>query len=132
MVRRRGRRALVDQRQVVRVLAVARVGIGVAATVLPGTVGSLLFGPKADSGALRLVTRAFGARDVVLGLGTLRALDQDIDAAGWARASAASDAADAVAALIAARSVPAARALLGAGSAVVAATAGYRASSRLG
>jgi hypothetical protein len=123
---------MVDQRQVVRMLAVARVAIGVAATAMPGVTGSLLFGPKANSPALRLVTRSFGARDVVIGLGTLRALDQDVDAAGWARASAASDAADAVAALIAARAVPTARALLGAGSAAVAAIGGYRAASRLG
>ena len=87
-------------------LAAARVAIGVLAVVAPGPAGAMLFGGNANSPALRLVTRSFGARDIVLGLGTLRALDQDVDAAGWARASAASDGADAVAALVAAAPHP--------------------------
>ena len=113
-------------------LAAARVAIGVLAVVAPGPAGAMLFGGNANSPALRLVTRSFGARDIGLGLGPLRALDQDVDAAGWARASAASAGADAVAARGAARRIPAWRAVLGAGSAAVAATAGYRAASRLG
>jgi hypothetical protein len=121
-----------DQRQVVRVLAAARVGVGVTAFMAPRLAGSFLFGPHADTPALRLVTRAFGARDVILGMGTLRALDQDADAAGWARASAACDGADAVATLLAARGLPAGRTLLGGASAVAAAAAGLRAAARLG
>jgi hypothetical protein len=122
----------VDQRQVVRVLAVGRVAVGVVAFVAPRHAATMLFGREADSPALRAVTRSFAARDLVLGLGTLRALDQDVDAAGWARAGAASDAADAVIAIASARGLTRWRALAGAASAVVAATAGYRAASRLG
>src|SRR5690606_2529086 len=89
-----GRINTMDQRHVVRMLAMVRIAIGVVAFVAPRRAGALAFGARTPSPAFEQVTRAFGARDVVLGVGTLRALDRDVDAEGWARMSAAGDASD--------------------------------------
>ena len=72
---------------------------------------SLLFGSRAPRGTLTMATRMLGARDLVLGLGTLRALDRDADAATWAKASAGADAGDAVAAFLVLGAIPTSRAL---------------------
>ena len=112
-------------------LAVTRVAVGAIALVAPRRAGSLVFGPRGHDGATAVVVRTFAARDLVLGLGTLRALDRDIDPATWAKASAAADAADAVSTLLGIRSLPPLRALAGALSAATAATTGLRAASRL-
>jgi len=120
-----------DQRHVVRLLAVARVAIGVVAIAAPRRAGSLVLGSRGRDRGVALIVRAFGVRDLVLGLGTLRALDQDADPATWAKLSAACDAADAAAALLAAPALSPARVVLGAGSATTAAALGARASNRL-
>lgn len=121
-----------DQRHLVRLLAVARVAIGVVALAAPRRAGALVLGPRGHDRGVALLVRAFGVRDLVLGLGTLRALDRDEDPATWAKLSAACDAADAAATLLAAPALPASRVVLGAGSAATAAALGARASTRLG
>jgi len=121
-----------DQRHVVRLLAVARVAIGVVALTAPRRAGALVLGARGRDRGVALLVRAFGVRDLVLGLGTLQALERDADPATWAKLSAACDAADAAATLLAAPALPATRVVLGAGSAVTAASLGARASTRLG
>jgi hypothetical protein len=120
-----------DQRQVVRLLAVARVAVGAIAFAAPRRAGSIVFGGRSRDGAMAVVVRTFAARDLILGLGTLRALDRDVDPVTWAKASAAADAADAVAALLGLGSLPTPRALAGATSALTASITGFRASTRL-
>jgi hypothetical protein len=122
----------VDQRQIVRMLAVGRVAVGVAALVAPRRSAAAVFGPSASTRAVAVVMRSFAARDLVLGLGTLRALDQDRDPKSWVQASAAADAVDAFAALTGVRSFSTARTLAGAASATAAALLGVRAADRLG
>jgi hypothetical protein len=119
-----------DQRQIVRMIAVGRVVIGVLALAAPRRIDSSLFGVR-SSGALTMATRMLGARDLVLGLGTLRALDQDVDPATWAKAGAAADGADAVAAVLALGRVPASRALPTTIVAAASAALSARASTRL-
>lgn len=121
-----------DQRHVVRMLAMVRIAIGVVAFVAPRRAGALAFGAQTPSPAFEQVTRAFGARDVVLGVGTLRALDRDVDAEGWARMSAACDASDVAASLLWVRRGSTWRAVVAGTTAAAAATLGWRASSRLG
>jgi hypothetical protein len=120
-----------DQRQIVRMIAAARVAVGIMGLVAPRRAGALVFGPRGRDGAVAVMVRVFAGRDLVLGLGTLRALDRDADPAGWAKAAAAADALDATAAVLGLRAIPPARALLGATSAATVAALGARASTRL-
>ena len=121
-----------DQRQIVRLIAAGRVALGVLALLAPRTTTSLMFGARSPRGALTMATRMLGARDLALGLGTLRALDQDADPASWAAASAAADAVDAVAAVSVLRAIPRSRALPTVAAAGAAAVLGARAATRLG
>ena len=121
-----------DQRQIVRLIAVGRVALGVTALVAPRRLGALAFGAPRAAGALVMATRMLGARDLVLGLGALRALDQDIDAPTWARAGAAADAADAAAALLSLGRIPARHAVPTVAVAAGSAIASFRAAPRLG
>ncbi|MBI2708650.1 MAG: hypothetical protein HYX34_03020 [Actinobacteria bacterium] len=86
-----------DELALARTIAYGRLGFGAAVTLaphraLPGMVGR-------DPGALIGLVRMFGARDAILALGTLRALDRGDHAGGWLLASAAADTADAAQAL---------------------------------
>jgi hypothetical protein len=120
-----------DQRQVVRMIAAGRVVLGVVATTAPRRTAALAFGAERSRGALTMATRMLGARDLVLGLGTLRALDRNADPAGWATAGAVADAIDAVAALSVIRTVPASKVAASFLAAAAAAILGTRAAPHL-
>ena len=79
-----------------RGVALARVGIGVVATLAPATASQLQFG-SAPPGQVAAV-RMLGARDLALGLGALLAAGQGgAGFRGWVEAGALVDAVDAVA-----------------------------------
>ena len=82
-------------------LAGGRIAIGVLSLVAPGLVGRAMMGPEGDSGGARLVLRVVGARDLVLGIGVLGALDRNAPVGGWLRASAVVDGLDAAGSLLA-------------------------------
>ncbi|MGZ4757909.1 MAG: hypothetical protein ACXV95_02500, partial [Acidimicrobiales bacterium] len=63
-----------DHRQLLRTVAAGRVVAGVALVALPGTSANLWIGPVAKDPAVKVVVRALGARDLVIGLGTMHAL----------------------------------------------------------
>jgi len=92
-----------DYRQLMRFLAAGRVVIGVAMVLLPSRVARVWAGPDAGAGAVTQITRALGVRDLVLGAGTLRALESGEPARTWVSAGAVSDAVDAAAAGLAGR-----------------------------
>jgi hypothetical protein len=74
-------------------IAAGRVAYGLACMTIPRTVTGPA-GARAE-GPLTWMTRAFGVRDVILGTGTLLALQGDRDAAiRWVELSAAADALD--------------------------------------
>lgn len=80
----------------IRGIALARVAIGVAATLAPVTAGRFQFGAATPVEAITV--RMLGARDLGLGLGALLAAPHDSAALrGWAEAGALADAVDAVA-----------------------------------
>lgn len=77
-------------------IALARIAIGVAATLAPGAASRIQFGSA--SPAQTLTIRMLGARDLGLGLGALLAARHDSAALrGWAEAGAIADAVDALA-----------------------------------
>jgi hypothetical protein len=99
--------------------------VGAAFVVLPGLAGSAWIGSDARRRPVKVLARAFGARDLAIGLGTAIALDRGAPVRGWIEAGALSDGLDTAASLLAGNSIPPAIrwpcVALGAGSAALAA-----------
>ncbi len=88
-----------------RALAVGRCAVGTSLLVAPRTIGALWLGDSAGPGGVPLL-RALGVRDLVLGLGTLDALDTEGPAQTWVAAGATADAVDAAGLILAASATP--------------------------
>jgi hypothetical protein len=83
-----------DAVRLAKCAAAARIAAGVAFAAAPRRLGGVLVGQDAGSAGARLFIAAFGARDVLLGAGTLQALHAGRPAR-WSMAScAAADAFD--------------------------------------
>ncbi len=95
----------VNNRQVAIGLAGVRIGIGTALMVAPRFAGRLWVGPGVEGHGSRVLARALGARDVVLGYRTLRAALDGEEVAGWLQLGAMADAADTAAAIVAYRGI---------------------------
>jgi hypothetical protein len=95
--------------------------VGAAFVVAPALFGRSWIGPDAKRRPVTVLARAFGARDLALGLGVAVALDRGGPVRGWVEAGVLSDALDLCATLLAGDSIhPAIRwpcAALGASSA---------------
>lgn len=77
-------------------IALARIGIGIAATLTPGWVARVQFG--ADSPAMRITVRMLGARDLALGAGELLSSRHgSASRRAWVEAGGVADAGDAAA-----------------------------------
>jgi len=102
-----------------------RMAVGAAFVLAPGLAGRLWVGADAGRPAAKVLARAFGARDLALGLGVVIAIDRGAPVRGWLEGSALSDAVDFLAGLAAGAALPPATRrgvlALGAGSAAVAA-----------
>lgn len=92
-----------DQRQLARILNGGRCDrCRVGAT---GFVGSRWYADDTTGKGTFVATRAFGARDLALGLGTIGALDAGEAADRWLRMGVVCDAVDAAATLLATRHI---------------------------
>ena len=87
-------------------LALVRVGIGLAAWILPDHLTDPWVGPSTDPKTRAVLSRALGARDVALGAGALLAARNHKGVRGWVEAGGLADAGDLVATLIAFRRLP--------------------------
>ena len=76
-----------------RALAAGRVAIGASLCAAPGLAAGWV-GFDARAPGARVITRALGARDAALGLGTLAAAHDATELRHWLVASSACDAAD--------------------------------------
>jgi hypothetical protein len=83
-----------DHRMNVLGLARGRIVMGIAMLVLPGVVLRLMFGRHASTGTARALARMFGARELVLGVGTVTSVKEHTQDAEWTSASAVADAVD--------------------------------------
>jgi len=81
-----------------RSIAAGRVVFGLVMLLIPNTVLARMAADR--PGPLVWMARAFGIRDIVLGLGALRTLQQAEPDASWVRMGAVADTSDAVAAVI--------------------------------
>ena len=83
-----------------------RMAIGAVMVLAPRLVGPMWIGSDADRRPVKLLARAVGARDVVLGLGLAVALDRGAPVRGWLEGAALADAIDLLATLAAGDSIP--------------------------
>jgi hypothetical protein len=100
-----------------------RMLVGAAFVLAPGLAGRVWIGPDAARRSVTVLARAFGVRDLALGLGVVIALDRGAPVRGWIEGGVLSDAVDVAATLLARDSIPAdvrrGALALGAGSAVL-------------
>jgi len=110
-----------DQRTNVLVIARGRIVMGLAMLLVPSIMLRVMFGRDASTRTARVMARMFGAREVVLGVGTITSVKERTQDAEWVSASAVADAVDGLVMAfspgVPARSRPAA--LIGGSSAVV-------------
>lgn len=95
-----------DERDLARLLSLARIGFGVAAVFAPRRFGRLWTGERTSSVTAKVATRGLGARDIALGMGTLLALEGDGRVSRWLEAQALADASDTASTLFGFRELP--------------------------
>lgn len=92
-------------------LGALRLGIGASLVVAPGFAGRIWIGPGADDRSARVLARALGARDVLVGTKILQAGRDKQDVGDWLKLGYGFDAASAVASAIAFKHLTPARRL---------------------
>jgi hypothetical protein len=97
-----------EPREATLLHARARIAVGAAFVLLPGLAGRMWIGSPASWRPVKVLARAFGARDLAIGLGIVIALDRGTPVRGWIEAGVLSDAIDTCASLLAGGSIPAA------------------------
>jgi hypothetical protein len=83
-----------------------RMLVGAAFVLAPGLAGRLWIGGDAPRRPVKVLARAFGVRDLALGLGVAIALDRGAPVRGWIEGGVLSDSVDVVATLLAGDSIP--------------------------
>jgi hypothetical protein len=83
-----------DHRTNVLVVARGRIIMGLAMLFVPAIMLRVIFGKHASTPSARALARMFGARELVLGVGTVTSVKEGTQDAEWASASAAADAVD--------------------------------------
>ena len=83
-----------DHRTNVLGVARGRIVMGLAMLAVPGLMLRLMFGREASTKIGRVMARMFGAREVVLGIGTVTSVKERTQDAEWVSACAVADAVD--------------------------------------
>lgn len=121
--------ARMDPRALARSIAAGRVVFGAVMLLVPNAVLGRMSSER--PGPLVWMARAFGIRDIVLGLGALQSLSQPDPDPAWVRMGAIADSSDAVAALVWHRELGTAGTLSTLSLAVPAAAGGWAATTAL-
>lgn len=122
-----------DERAVARLLAFGRIGVGLGLLAAPTAVAKRWGGPVAADPGAKVFLRALGGRDLLLGVGAMKALGEGDGAAeDWVRAAAFADVTDAVATTVALRHLPSPSKWLTVALAGGAAALGFRTARDLG
>jgi hypothetical protein len=82
-----------------------RIAVGAAFVLFPALAGRMWIGSDAARRPVKVLARAFGARDLAIGLGIVIALDRGTPARGWIEAGVLSDGIDTAASLLAGDSI---------------------------
>ena len=83
-----------DQRTTVLAIARGRIVMGLVMLLVPSIMLRIMFGRDASTRTARVMARMFGAREVVLGVGTVTSVKERTQDAEWVSASAVADAVD--------------------------------------
>jgi len=83
-----------DHRTNVLGVARGRIVMGLAMLLVPGVMLRVLFGRHASTKSGRVMARMFGAREIVLGVGTVTSVKEGTQDAEWTSACAVADAVD--------------------------------------
>ena len=83
-----------DQRTNVLAIARGRIVMGLAMLAVPSVMLRVMFGGAASTRTARVMARMFGAREVVLGVGTVTSVKERTQDAEWVSACAVADAVD--------------------------------------
>ena len=83
-----------DHRTNVLGVARGRIVMGLAMAFVPGVMLRLIFGRHASTKSARVLARMFGAREIVLGVGTVTSVKERTQDAEWTSACAVADAVD--------------------------------------
>ena len=121
-----------NDRDVVRMLSVARAAVGVIWLLTPHKLIEAWTGEDATAVSARVVGRGFGGRDLALAVGTLITLKDERTLATWLTAGALADAADAVSTLAAFRELGSVRRLFWAATAAGTTALGLRLAGAVG
>jgi hypothetical protein len=119
-------------REQVRVLGIARAVIGSAMVLAPATSMRFWIGEERKAFGTRLITRAFGMREIAIGVGTVLAVDHDAPVRGWLEAGVLIDSSDALTTLLSYRRLPRVGRTLVLAGATTAAVMGARLARQLG
>jgi hypothetical protein len=95
-----------EPRELALLHARGRIAVGAAFVLFPRLAGRMWIGADAARRPVKVLARAFGARDLAIGLGVVIALDRGAPVRGWIEAGALSDAIDTCASLLAGDSIP--------------------------
>lgn len=95
-----------DRTLITRLLAGGRIAVGLSLFLAPGRSGRAWFGEVADEPGTKVATRAFGVRDLALGVGTLAALESGRDTTRWTEAGIIADVGDILATLLSRDTLP--------------------------
>jgi hypothetical protein len=96
----------VEPRDLAILQARGRIAVGLAFLLAPGLAGRLWVGRAAAYAGAKVLGRAFGVRDLALGLGVVIAIDRGAPVRGWLEASALADAGDFTAGLLDSSALP--------------------------
>jgi len=121
-----------NAREQVRVLGIARAVIGGAMVLAPATSMRFWIGEERKAFGARLITRAFGMREIAIGVGTVLAVDHDAPVRGWLEAGVLIDSSDALTTLVSYRKLPRVGRTLVLAGAASAAVMGARLARQLG
>jgi hypothetical protein len=95
-----------EPREAALLHARGRIAVGAAFVLFPRLAGRMWIGSDAARRPVTVLARAFGARDLAIGLGVVIALDRGTPVRGWIEAGMLSDAIDTAASLLAGSSIP--------------------------
>ncbi|MGH2754778.1 MAG: hypothetical protein ACRDLB_10125 [Actinomycetota bacterium] len=121
----------IEAKELAQILSLGRVVLGVGAVLAPRRFGRMWTGEHSETAVSAIAVRGMGARDIALGLGTLRALDGEGPARPWLEAQALADASDTVSTLGSFGKLPPLRRLIGLATAAGACYVGLRLASEL-
>jgi hypothetical protein len=122
----------VDERELVQIISIVRLGIGVGFFFFPRKMGRLWSGERESSTTSRMALRSLGGRDVALAIGTLVALENNGNVRGWLEAGALADASDAASVLTNWSGQPGLRRLLSLASSIGATVVGMNLAQAFG